>query len=127
MSHPLQSPLGKENATSVVMDEEIKFVNDSLQKIENILKAESKRRMEANQLTEDYILNYLDTLEQNLYKRVSGQFQEMDDRIRTLDSALTKIEVQFEQQDNRVTNLIEQKTEKSKTTLKDAEMLLFNV
>ena len=127
MSHPLQSPLGKENATSVVMDEEIKFVNNSLQKIENILKAESKRRMEANQLTEDYILNYLDTLEQNLYKRVSGQFQEMDDRIRTLDSALTKIEVQFEQQDNRVTNLIEQKTEKSKTTLKDAEMLLFNV
>jgi len=127
MSHPLQSPLGKENATSVVMDEEIKFVNNSLQKIENILKAESKRRMEANQLTEDYILNYLDTLEQNLYKRVSGQFQEMDDRIRTLESALTKIEVQFEQQDNRVTNLIEQKTEKSKTTLKDAEMLLFNV
>ena len=69
--------------------------------------------MEANQLTEDYILNYLETLEQNLYKRVSGQFQDLDDRIKTLDSALTKIEGQFEQQDNKVTDLIEQKSAQS--------------
>ena len=69
--------------------------------------------MEANQLTEDYILNYLETLEQNLYKRVSGQFQDLDDRIKTLDCALTKIEGQFEQQDNKVTDLIEQKSAQS--------------
>ena len=109
------------------MDEEIKLVHESLQKIENILKAESKRRLEANQITEDYIITYLESLEQNLDKRVNGQFQELDERIRSLDSSLTKIETQFETQDNRVTNLIIKKAEESETQLKDAEMLLYNV
>ena len=97
------------------MDEEIKLVHESLQKIENILKAESKRRLEANQITEDYIITYLESLEQNLDKRVNGQFQELDERIRSLDSSLTKIETQFETQDNKVTNLIIKKAEESET------------
>ena len=75
-----------------MLDEEIRLVHESLQKIENILKAESKRRLEANQITEDYIITYLDSLEQNLDKRVNGQFQELDERIKSLDSSLTKIE-----------------------------------
>ena len=58
---------------------------------------------------------------------MSGQFQELDDRIKTLDTALIKIETQFEQQDHKVTNLIEKKAEQSETYLKDAEMLLYNV
>ena len=127
MAQAQQAAKGKENDKSTVMDEEIRLVHDSLQKIENILKAESKRRLEANQITEDYIVSYLDSLEQNLTKRVSGQFQELDERIKTLDTSLTKIETQFEQQDNKVTNLIMKKAEQSETYLKDAEMLLYNV
>lgn len=52
--------------------DEMSLVTESLNQIEAILKAESKRRMEANKLTEDYILEYLEKLEQNLNSRVLG-------------------------------------------------------
>lgn len=87
---------GKENEKQPEVDEEIKLVQEQLIKIENILKAESKRRIEANQITEEYILNYLDSLEQNLNKRVNGQFQDLDERIKKVDTTLTRIELQFD-------------------------------
>ena len=47
----------------VNQNDELYLVQESLGQIEAILKAESKRRLEANKLTEDYILEYLDKLE----------------------------------------------------------------
>ena len=58
--------------------------------------------MEANKLTEDYILEYLDKLEQSLNNQVSKSFKTMEQRIQTVDNTLTKIENQFELQDNQV-------------------------
>lgn len=61
--------------------DELYLVTESLGQIEAILKAESKRRLEANKLTDDYIMDYLEKLEQNLNNRVIGQFTAMEKRI----------------------------------------------
>ena len=61
--------------------DELYLVTESLGQIEAILKAESKRRLEANKLTDDYIMDYLEKLEQNLNNRVMGQFTAMEKRI----------------------------------------------
>ena len=82
--------------------DELRVVQESLAQIEAILKAESKRRQEANQITEEYILNYLDSLEQNLNQRVSGQFQNLEKRITMVDTVLHKVEQQFDAQDREV-------------------------
>ena len=55
-------------------NDELFLVTESLNQIEAILKAESKRRIEANSLTDTYISDYLDKLEQSLNTRVLGQF-----------------------------------------------------
>ena len=49
----------------VEMDE-LQIVYLNLNQIEAMLKAESKRRIEANHITDEYIKNYLDGLEKNL-------------------------------------------------------------
>jgi len=61
--------------------DELYLVTESLGQIEAILKAESKRRLEANKLTDDYIMDYLEKLEQNLNNRVIGQFTAIEKRI----------------------------------------------
>ena len=53
-------------------------------------------------MTEDYILEYLDKLEQSLNNQVSKSFKTMEQRIQTVDNTLTKIENQFELQDEQV-------------------------
>ena len=74
------TPHSHESA-AVNTNDELYLVQDNLNQIEAILKAESKRRIEANKLTEDYILEYLDKLETSLNTRVVGQFQAMERRI----------------------------------------------
>ena len=59
------------------------------------MKAESKRRIEANQITEDYIKNYLDGLEKNLNQRVNAQFSTLEKKILAVDKTLANIESQF--------------------------------
>ena len=44
-------------------DEALIHIFEGLSQIEAILKAESKRRVEANQITNDYINSYLDKLD----------------------------------------------------------------
>ena len=61
-------------SAAVNTNDELYIVQENLNQIEAILKAESKRRIEANKLTEDYILEYLDKLENSLNTRVVGQF-----------------------------------------------------
>ena len=102
-------------------------VQESLAQIEAILKAESKRRQEANQITEEYILNYLESLEQNLNQRVQGQFQTLENRIATADAVLRKVEQQFDTQDREVTQIIEDKTVEAEKQLADSDLLMRNV
>ena len=44
-----------------------------------------------------------------------------------VDSTLAKVEQQFEVQDNQVTRMIEEKTEKAEMQLRDADLLMRNV
>jgi len=78
-----------------VPDGELDAIQEQLQKIENILKAESKRRLEANQIMEESILDYLDKLEQQLHLRVNEQFHDLQARINQVDGTLSRIENQF--------------------------------
>jgi len=51
-------------------DEAILAIFEGLSQIEAILKAESKRRFEANQISNDYISSYMDKLDSSLQQRV---------------------------------------------------------
>ena len=82
--------------------DETTLIAESLNSIEAILKAESKRRMEANHITEDYIKNYLDGLEKNLTQRVTSQFQALEKRIQSVDQTLSNIENQFGLQEREI-------------------------
>lgn len=57
------------------------IVTENLNQIEAILKAESKRRIEANKLSEDYIMDYLEKMETELNSRVVKQFHNLEKRI----------------------------------------------
>ena len=58
--------------------------------------------MEANQITEEYIKNYLDGLEKNLTQRVNAQFSNLDKKITNVDKSLHNIERQFNNQDTEI-------------------------
>lgn len=60
------TPHSQDGIAQVNQNDELYIVQESLNQIEAILKAESKRRIEANKLTEEYILEYLDKLESSL-------------------------------------------------------------
>ena len=60
------TPHSQDGVPPVNQNDELYVVQESLGQIEAILKAESKRRLEANKLTEEYILEYLDKLELSL-------------------------------------------------------------
>ena len=62
-------------------NDELFIVTENLNQIEAILKAESKRRIEANRLSEEYIMDYLDKMESELNSRVIKQFHQMEKRI----------------------------------------------
>ena len=68
------TPLSNEEGSSANQNDELFLITENLSQIEAILKAESKRRLEANKLTEEYINDYLDKLESSLNQRVLGQF-----------------------------------------------------
>ena len=46
-------------------------VQEQLKALESILKAEAKRRVESNEIMQEYILNYLNELETTLGRRVN--------------------------------------------------------
>ena len=77
-----------------------------MHQIEAILTAESKRRQQANSIQREYIETYLDKLEQTLNNTVHSQFQTLERRINMVDSVLTKVEQQFDQQDQQVSSMI---------------------
>ena len=60
------TPHSQDGVPPVNQNDELYIVSESLNQIEAILKAESKRRLEANKLTEEYILEYLEKLENSL-------------------------------------------------------------
>lgn len=76
-------------------DEALMNIFEGLSQIEAILKAESKRRVEANQITHDYINSYLDKLDTQLQNRVQNQFSAIEQRISTVNQTFTSVENEF--------------------------------
>lgn len=63
-----------------------------MKSIENILKAEQKRRVDSNAIMQDYLVNYLDQLQQALGDRVSTQYNSLKHSIDHIDQVITKME-----------------------------------
>ena len=78
------------------MEEGIKKVAESLSSIENILKAEEKRRKESNQVIREYIDSYLNELQASLTRKVSSEFTHLQRTIDSIDTQLTLAEKQLQ-------------------------------
>lgn len=98
-----------------------------IDQIEAILKAEQKRRVESNHITQEYIHSFLDKLETSLNAKVSTQFNQVDSRISQVSEALTRVEGRFEEQQSSVSALLESKMRDSDKKIAEADLLLRNV
>lgn len=108
-------------------DEALMNIFEGLSQIEAILKAESKRRVEANQITHDYINSYLDKLDTQLQNRVQNQFQAIEQRISTVNQTFSSVEAEFKKQESQVNELLATKSDMANQKLSDADLLLKNV
>ena len=102
-------------------------VQEQLKNIENILKAEQKRRVESNEIMNEYIVNYLDQLQQNLGDRVSAQFQQLERSIDGIDLMMTKVESELDFQEANIREVIDGKRRQADREIVAAEHLLKNV
>jgi hypothetical protein len=58
--------------TGDMADRGLQEVQEQLRNIENILKAEQKRRVETNEIIDRYITDYLEQLQSSLSERVNS-------------------------------------------------------
>lgn len=77
-------------------DEQLAKIVQGLGQIEAILCAEQKRRVESNNITQEYIHQFLDKLELSLQQRVTGQFSQIDTRIKQVNETLSRVESRFD-------------------------------
>eukprot|EP00347_Sterkiella_histriomuscorum_P006836 403351248 len=108
-------------------DAALSEVSDSLRQIENIMKAEQKRRVESNEIMNEYITSYLDQLQQSLNDRVVQQFLMLKSRVETIDGHMTKIERELEKQEVDIKTAINQRKNQIDREITNAENLLRNV
>lgn len=74
------------------MDEELKEVYEGLKNIENIMAAEEKRRKLSNNIMNDFIDDYLKTLDQSITNHVEDEFQTLKHRVQKIDEGLYSLE-----------------------------------
>ncbi len=91
------------------------------------MKAESKRRVESNEVMLEYITDYLDQLQQSLNNRVNVQFHSLKAQIDSLEEMMTKIEQELEHQETDIKTIIQQRKEHSIKEIADADVLLKNL
>ena len=58
--------------------------------------AETKRRIESNQIMSDFLEEYLKTLNDNITFRVDTQFQTLKGRVQQIDDNLTNLESEID-------------------------------
>ena len=58
--------------------------------------AETKRRIESNQIMSDFLEEYLKTLNDNITIRVDTQFQTLKGRVQQIDDNLTNLESEID-------------------------------
>jgi hypothetical protein len=98
-----------------------------LKSIENILKAEQKRRVDSNAIMQDYLVNYLDQLQQALGDRVSTQYNSLKHSIDHIDQVITKMENEILIQEASIKAVIADRKRQADREVQAAEHLLKNV
>ena len=80
------------SASDDTFDEELENINESLKKIENIMIAENKRRIESNQIMSEFIEDYIRTLNESITSKVDDDFNILKKRIHQIDDTLGNLE-----------------------------------
>lgn len=75
----------------------------------------------------DYILNYLDQLQQSLTDRVGTQYQALKHSIDNIDHMMTKMETEIEFQEQNIKAIIADRKKQADREIQAAEHLLKNV
>ena len=75
----------------------------------------------------DYILNYLDQLQQSLTDRVGTQYQALKHSIDNIDHMMTKMETEIEFQEQNIKAIIADRKKQAEREIQAAEHLLKNV
>ena len=75
----------------------------------------------------DYILNYLDQLQQSLTDRVGTQYQALKHSIDNIDHMMTKMETEIEFQEQNIKAIIADRKKQGDREIQAAEHLLKNV
>ena len=110
-----------------MQDEELQLVKEQLASIEAVLKAESKRRIEANHIMDDYIMGFMTSIEDQLTARVDTQFKTLQKRVVSIDEELSVAELQFEEQEKKIDQCIDSGAEQAYSQMVEASLLLRNV
>jgi tetrahydromethanopterin S-methyltransferase subunit A len=77
-----------------------------LKEIENILKAEQKRRVESNEIMNEYIISYMEQLERSLNERFDRQLSQVKERVEEIDGHMRKVEEELEEQEGNIKHII---------------------
>jgi len=108
-------------------DPGVQEATKKLSSIEDILKAEQKRRAESNTIMHDYILDFLDELQQTLSSRVGTQYQALKHSIDNIDHMMTKMENEIDFQEQNIKAIIAERKKQADKEIQSAEHLLKNV
>ena len=69
--------------------------------------AETKRRIESNQIMSDFIEDYLRTLNEGITNKVDQEFQELKQRVQKIDDSLLNLENEIDAQFKEVNESID--------------------
>jgi phage terminase small subunit len=83
--------------------------------------------MDSNNIMHEYILNYLDQLQQSLTDRVGTQYQALKHSIDNIDHMMTKMEKEIEFQEQNIKAIIADRKKQADREIQAAEHLLKNV
>ena len=108
-------------------DDELLEVQDQLRDIDQIMIAETKRRIESNQIMADFIDEYLKTLNQNITNKIDGDFQTLKSRVQQIDDSLTNLEKEIDSQIQEVNEIIDKRQAQTEKELQQGSNLLTNV
>ena len=109
------------------LEVELDEVYKDLKKIENIMAAEHKRRIESNQIMSNFIEDYLKNLEESITNHVDDEFQTLKQRVSKIDDSLYRLEEQIDEQISDIQSLVETRQAETKEEIRRANNLLINV
>ena len=108
-------------------DVELIGIQEALGSIENIMVAEKKRRLENNKIMNEFIEEYLKTLQESITNKVDQDFQTMKRRVEQVDLNLKNLEDQVDRQIDDVNQCIENKQGEIERDISQAQTLIHSI